>query len=83
MSSERKPSERRREAVALAYNENVAAPYVVARGYGDVAERIIEQAQQHGIFVHDAPELLNLLMGLDLDEQIPVQLYQVIAELLV
>lgn len=76
-------AERRRQAVALAYREGDDAPRVLAKGYGDVAERILAEAQRQGIYVHDAPELVALLMRLDLDERIPPALYQVIAELLV
>ncbi len=72
----------RRQAVALAYQEG-EAPRVLARGYGDLAERIIAEARHQGVFVHDAPELVGLLMQLDLDQRIPPRLYQVIAELLV
>lgn len=73
----------RRRAVALAYGEDDKAPKIVASGYGEVAERIIETAKQQGVFVHDAPELVSLLMQLNLDEQIPERLYQVIAEILI
>ncbi|MBB3140393.1 EscU/YscU/HrcU family type III secretion system export apparatus switch protein [Halomonas organivorans] len=73
----------RRQAVALAYQEAKGAPRVVAQGYGELAERIVEEARRQGVFVHDAPELVGLLMQLDLDEEIPPRLYQVIAELLV
>jgi len=76
------PDDRRR-AVALAYHDGDDAPRVVAKGYGEIAERIIEEAERQGIYVHDAPELVALLMNLNLDEQIPPNLYQVIAELLV
>jgi len=76
-------AERRRQAVALAYREGDDAPRVLAKGYGDMAERILAEAQRQGIYVHDAPELVALLMRLDLDERIPPALYQVIAELLV
>lgn len=72
----------RREALALAYGEGDGAPRVVAKGYGDVAERIIAEAQRHGVRIHGSPELVGLLMQLDLDEKIPPQLYQVVAELL-
>jgi flagellar biosynthesis protein len=41
------------------------------------------EAQRQGIYVHDAPELVALLMQLDLDAEIPASLYQVVAELLV
>lgn len=80
--SEALPDERRR-AIALAYRDGDDAPRVVAKGYGEIAERIIEEAGRHGIYVHDAPELVALLMNLNLDDQIPPSLYQVIAELLV
>ncbi|MBD3894457.1 EscU/YscU/HrcU family type III secretion system export apparatus switch protein [Halomonas sp. ML-15] len=74
---------RRRQAVALAYQESDGAPRVLARGYGDLAERIIAEARRQGLFVHDAPELVSLLMQLDIDERIPPTLYEVIAELLI
>ncbi|MCL5425169.1 MAG: EscU/YscU/HrcU family type III secretion system export apparatus switch protein [Gammaproteobacteria bacterium] len=77
------PGERRRQAVALAYQENDRAPRVVAKGYGDLAERIMLEAKRQGIYVHDAPELVALLMQLDLDAEIPPGLYQIVAELLV
>ncbi|MBZ9538282.1 MULTISPECIES: EscU/YscU/HrcU family type III secretion system export apparatus switch protein [Modicisalibacter] len=76
-------SESRRQAVALAYREGDAAPQVVAKGYGELAERIVAEAHRQGVFVHDAPELVGLLMQVDLDARIPPALYQVIAELLV
>ncbi|SFT56284.1 EscU/YscU/HrcU family type III secretion system export apparatus switch protein [Halomonas saccharevitans] len=78
-----KDSEGRRQAVALAYQDANDAPRVVAQGYGELAERIIAEATRQGVHVHDAPELVGLLMQLDLDEAIPPRLYEVIAELLV
>ncbi|MCH4562975.1 MULTISPECIES: EscU/YscU/HrcU family type III secretion system export apparatus switch protein [Halomonas] len=78
-----KPQERRKRAVALAYRDDDDAPRVVAKGYGELAERIMAEARRQGIHVHDAPELVALLMRLDLDERIPPNLYRVIAELLV
>jgi flagellar biosynthesis protein len=69
-------------AVALAYAPGAAAPKVVARGRGLVAEAIIEKARENGIFVHESPELVSLLLQVDLDAHIPPQLYVAIAELL-
>jgi len=71
-----------RTAVALAYSAGGSAPKVVAAGKGVVADRIIEMAQQHGVFVHASPELVALLMDVDLDDRIPPNLYRVVAELL-
>lgn len=82
MKSDKGHDERRR-AVALAYRDGDMAPRVVAQGYGELAERIVAEAHRHGIYVHDAPELVALLMQLDIDEYVPPRLYQVIAELLV
>ncbi|SEK69474.1 EscU/YscU/HrcU family type III secretion system export apparatus switch protein [Nitrosovibrio tenuis] len=74
--------EPRGAAVALAYREGQAAPRIVAKGRGLIAETIISQARAHGIYVHESPELVSLLMQVDLDQHIPPQLYQAIAELL-
>lgn len=71
-----------REAVALAYNQADAAPRVVAKGRGIIAEQIIKKAQENGVYVHESPELVALLTQVDLDQSIPPQLYIAVAELL-
>ncbi|KNZ33127.1 MAG: hypothetical protein AD742_07670 [Methylibium sp. NZG] len=80
MATTKKPD--RPSAVALSYRPGQHAPKVVAKGYGSMAERIVEQARGAGVFVHDSPELVNLLMQLNLDEQIPEPLYRAVAEVL-
>ena len=77
-----KPRVALQNAVALAYNSNQAAPIVVAKGSGLVAEAIIARAKEHGVFVHESKELISLLMQVDLDQQIPPALYRAVAELL-
>lgn len=77
------PRETRQEAVALAYSAAESAPRVVAKGRGLIAEEIIARAREHDIYVHESPELVALLMQVDLDARIPPQLYIAIAELLV
>jgi len=74
--------DRRPQAVALRYDDRSAAPRVVAKGYGTIADNIIQTAKDHGLYVHESPELVNVLMKLDLDQQIPPELYLAIAELL-
>jgi flagellar biosynthesis protein len=69
-------------AVALAYQAGSAAPKVVAKGRGLLAEAIIERARAAGVYVHESPELVSLLMQVDLDQNIPPQLYVAVAELL-
>lgn len=75
--------EERSLAVALAYAPGNSAPRVVAKGRGLIADEIVLRAREHGVFVHESPELVTLLMQVDLDAAIPPQLYVVIAELLV
>ena len=71
-----------KSAVALAYTQTDAAPRVVAKGRGVLAENIILRAQENGVYVHESPELVSLLMQIDLDQRIPPQLYVAVAELL-
>lgn len=73
---------RKSAAVALAYRSGDSAPRVVAKGRGILAEEIISRARDAGVYVHESPELVSLLMQVDLDERIPPQLYQAVAELL-
>ncbi|MDR0717635.1 MAG: EscU/YscU/HrcU family type III secretion system export apparatus switch protein [Azoarcus sp.] len=72
----------RGEAVALTYTPGDTAPRVAAKGRGLIAREIIERARAAGVYVHESPELVSLLMQVDLDERIPPQLYVVVAELL-
>lgn len=76
------PEAERTAAVALSYRDSDSAPRVVAKGYGVLADTILRTAREHGLYVHESPELLGLLMQVDLDSRIPPALYQAIAELL-
>jgi flagellar biosynthesis protein len=76
------PSVNRGEAVALTYTAGEAAPRVVAKGRGLIAQEIIARAREAGVYVHESPELVALLMQVDLNERIPPQLYLAVAELL-
>ena len=69
-------------AVALKYAPGDSAPRVVAKGRGLIAEEIISRAKEHGVFVHESPELVTLLSQVDLDDHIPPALYVAVAELL-
>jgi flagellar biosynthesis protein len=72
----------RQVAIALSYGNDQGAPKVVAKGRGLIAQAIIERAKQHGVFVHESEDLVGLLMKVELDQEIPVQLYLAVAELL-
>jgi flagellar biosynthesis protein len=69
-------------AIALTYGNDQGAPKVVAKGRGLIAQAIIERAKQHGVFVHESEDLVGLLMKVELDQEIPAQLYLAVAELL-
>jgi flagellar biosynthesis protein len=79
MSKEASP---RASAVALAYETGDTAPKVVAKGRGLIAQEIINRAREAGVYVHESPELVSLLMEVDLDKKIPPTLYIAVAELL-
>lgn len=74
--------EQRKSAIALAYQAGSSAPKVVAKGRGLIAQAIIERAKEHGVYVHESEDLVGILMQVELDENIPPQLYQAVAELL-
>ena len=76
------PTEPPVSAVALRYAEGDAAPVVVAKGRGAIAEEILRRAREAGVFVHGSRDLVALLMQVDLDARIPPALYLAVAELL-
>jgi flagellar biosynthesis protein len=72
----------RPSAIALSYAKKDRAPIVVAKGYGAVADSIVRCAHESGLYVHASPDLVKLLMQVNLDEQIPPQLYLAVAQVL-
>lgn len=73
----------RRKAVALQYQHGVdPAPRVTAKGQGEVAERIIETARAHGITIEGNAGLAEALSHVELDQQIPPELYRAVAEVI-
>jgi len=77
-----KRSSEMKRAVAMAYRAEDGAPRIVAKGSGVTAEAIISLAKDSGVYVHQSLELVNLLMQVDLDSEIPPELYQAVAEIL-
>jgi flagellar biosynthesis protein len=73
----------RPKAVALKYRaDKDPAPRVVAKGNGHLAEKIVTIAKANGIPLHHDPHLAELLDALDINTQIPPELYQAVAEVL-
>ena len=72
-----------KKAVAIKYDQKKSsAPVVVAKGKGYIAENIVKAAKDSGVPLKEDSELINYLMSLELYEEIPPELYQVIAEIL-
>lgn len=76
-------STEKKQAVALKYDqEKGTAPKIVAKGKGLIAEQILALAQEHDIHIHENPELLEVLIRLELGDEIPETLYKAIAEVI-
>lgn len=70
-------------AVALEYEKGSReAPRVVAKGRGIIAERIIALAEENDIVIEANPALAKALSGAELDEEIPVELFEAVAEVI-
>ena len=70
-------------AAAIKYDStNADAPKVTARGRGFVADKIIEKALEFDIPIKNDPDLVQILSKLDVGTEIPVELYQAVAEIL-
>lgn len=85
MSQSDTPKQKPKSAVGLKYQQGEgesSAPKVIAKGFGDLADEIIALAKQNGVLIHEDEELATLLNQLDLGQDIPENLYYVIAELI-
>jgi flagellar biosynthesis protein len=82
-AEDRRRSGKKKQAVALRYDrQQEQAPRVVAKGRGDVAERILRLAREHGIPIHEDKDLIEILSRLDVYQEIPPATYVVVAEIL-
>jgi flagellar biosynthesis protein len=73
-----------KKAAALRYDQSRdAAPRVVAKGRGQIADKILALAAQHQIPILEDRNLIQTLDALDVNTQIPAELYQAVAEVLV
>lgn len=70
------------KAAALQYNkEQQGAPKLTAKGQGLVAEKIIALAKEHDIPFHRDADLIEILEKVELDTEIPIEVYAVVAEI--
>ena len=71
------------EAVAIRYDrDRENAPRVVAKGKGYVAEQLLAIARRHAVPVYQNQTVTQLLMAVELDREIPPELYQAVANVL-
>jgi len=84
--SEASPGNKRivpKKAVALKYEpEQGSAPTVIAKGQGVIAEEILRRAQENGVPLQEDSSLVEVLSKLDLNQEIPPELYKLVAEVL-
>ncbi|MFC1528384.1 EscU/YscU/HrcU family type III secretion system export apparatus switch protein [Candidatus Latescibacterota bacterium] len=79
----KRPITDRRAAAALRYKQGIdPAPRLVAKGAGIIAEKILQAAREANIPIHEDPDLLALLMTLNIDEVVSPEMYVAVAEVL-
>ncbi|MGU3469650.1 EscU/YscU/HrcU family type III secretion system export apparatus switch protein [Paenibacillus sp. D51F] len=77
------PVQEKKKAVALKYDPlEGGAPVIVAKGTGHLADEILQRARENGVPVQEDRSLVEVLSKLDLDQQIPPELYGLVAEIL-
>lgn len=69
-------------AVALAYNPGESVPKVIAKGEGLIARNIIEKGKEEDIVIYEDKNLVDTLISLDIDDDIPEELYETVAEII-
>lgn len=81
--SDKQKDDRQKKAAALKYDiEEDDAPRIVANAKGELAQKIIEIAREHNIPIRENQDIVDLLIQLNIGEEIPPELYEVIAEML-
>ena len=81
--TESKQGEKPKTAVAVAYEPGERAPKIIAAGKGTVAEKIIEKAKEAEIPFYRDDKLADTLSKLEIGDNIPPELFEVVAEILV
>ncbi|WEK56210.1 MAG: EscU/YscU/HrcU family type III secretion system export apparatus switch protein [Candidatus Cohnella colombiensis] len=72
-----------KKAVALKYEpEKRSAPVIIAKGQGVIADEILRRAQDSGVPVQEDASLVEVLSKLDIEQEIPAELYKLVAEIL-
>jgi len=71
-----------KKAAALQYDKEIdQAPHVTAQGSGETAKNIIKIAEKNGIPIKKDEDLVTMLSQIELNQEIPVELYKAVAEI--
>lgn len=70
------------KAVALSYNRDETAPKIIAKGEGLIARNIIEKGLEENITIYEDADLVDSIIDLEINDEIPVELYEVVAEII-
>jgi flagellar biosynthesis protein len=74
----------KQKVVAVKYDKSKdLAPRVVAKGSGFIADKIVKLASEKGVYLYEDAALVEVLSAVDLDQEIPEELYKAVAEVLV
>ena len=72
------------KAVALKYKAyEDLAPKVVAKGKGELAKKIIQKAKEFDVPLFQNEELVNMLLNVDINEEIPKEMYEAVVEVFI
>jgi flagellar biosynthesis protein len=82
MTEPRHSARKRRLAACLEYLSSSQAPRLTAKGEGETAEKIIALAKHYGIPIKEDPDLITILARLDIGQEIPEEIYVLVAEVL-
>ena len=81
MANENDQQSEKAKAAALAYS-GTGAPRLTAKGEDELAEQILELAREHNIPIFENPLLVDFLSQMELNDEIPEELYRTIAHIL-
>ncbi len=71
------------KAVAIKYDAGTVAPSIVGKGKGEIANKIIEKAQENNVQIYKDKKLVEDLLQIDIGDHIPEELYEVVAKVLI
>ena len=72
-----------KKAVAVKYSRELPAPFIVAKGKGELAGKLLKIAREHNIEIIENRDLTESLIKLDIDDFIPEEFYEIMAQIII